>query len=133
MIFSACDKEKQVTKKMIGEWELVQFKITLQDGTSQFPASTGKLIIVDSEDIQHQLKYNSQLDYTLFGNATEEIKTGFIVLRDKGNYLDATVLNESNTEIASEDHRIMVLTKTDLQLEYSDLEGRLRNLTYRKK
>lgn len=116
---------------MIGEWELVQFRISLQDGVTQYPESTGLMEISESEN--NSMSFTSELDYTLLGENFIEVKSGTMELRDKGNYMNVVILDESNTVISTEDHRIMVLTKTDLQLEYADGAGRLRNLTFRKK
>ena len=130
-LFTSCDKEANVTKKLLGEWDLVQFKITLQNGINQYPDSHGELIITEGNNAP--LDFSSTHHYTLFGTEFLENKSGFMQLRDNGNHMDVTLLDENELELAVEDHRIMVLTTTDLQLEFTDSEGRLSNLTYKKK
>lgn len=116
---------------MHGDWELVQFKITLQNGISQYPVSSGTINISESEN--NKMDFISSIEYTLFSQFISENKSGTMELRDNGSYINVLILDENDAEIGTEDHRIMVLTKTDLQLEYSDADGRLRNLTFRKK
>jgi hypothetical protein len=130
-LFTSCDKETSVAKKLLGEWDLVAFKITLQNGINQYPESHGDLIITEGNNAP--LDFSSTHHYTLLGTEIVESKSGFMQLKDNGNYLDVTLLDENDLELGLEAHRIMVLTKTDLQLEYTDSEGRLRNLTYKKK
>lgn len=116
---------------MIGEWELVQFKISLQDGITQYPESIGQMKISEGEN--NQMNFTSELDYTLLIENFLEVKSGTMDLRENGDYMNVVLLDANNSQIGTEDHRIMVLTKTDLQLEYYDANGRLRNLTFRKK
>lgn len=132
LLLSSCDKEKSISKKLTGEWELTLFKITLQNGLSQYPESSGNLKIVES-DGEVDNSFQSQMSFDLSGNPETETKTGTIQLRDNGNYMNVSILDANNVQIGTEDHRIMVLTKTDLQLEFADEFGRLRNLTFRKK
>lgn len=133
VFLTACNKDKTIARKLSGEWELVLFKISLPDGTSQYPVSTGTLDITE-EDAKHgKSTFSSSLHFSLLGSDNTEIKNGKLELRENGNYLSVSVLDTNDQIIASEYHRIMVLTKTDLQIEYSDDLGRLRNLTFRRK
>jgi hypothetical protein len=107
--------------------------MTLDNGISEYPVSNGNLKISENQNDQGNNSFQSDLYFELNGIDHTEIKSGFLQLRDNGGYMNATIIDGSNTQIAIEDQRIMVLTSTDLQIEYSDEQGRLRSLTYRKK
>lgn len=133
VFLTSCNKDKHTSKKLNGDWELILLKMTLDNGISEYPVSNGNLKISENQNDQGNNSFQSDLYFELNGIDHTEIKSGFLQLRDNGGYMNATIIDGSNTQIAIEDQRIMVLTSTDLQIEYSDEQGRLRSLTYRKK
>jgi hypothetical protein len=84
----------------------------------------------DFESYNNEFTLNVQMNFqSLVGILNEK---GYMRLRDGENY-DASLRDSNNAEYALEDHRIMVLNSTDLQITYKDAQEKFNSLTFRKK
>jgi hypothetical protein len=132
-LFFSCDKEKQSARRMKGEWELQNFKMTFPDGLSEFGEGAGTLKIEDSDRSEYQLRFVRELNSQFSSGQFTETAMGYMNFRDKGKYIDVVLVDENGSILSEEAHRILIQTKTDLQLEYSHSSGRFLTLTFRSK
>jgi hypothetical protein len=132
LLLFGCDKEKQTSRKIEGEWTLIHIKITFPDGLSEFGTGTGTLIISESDQDAYQRKFERITDVTFPSSTYQEMSKGYMNFKNKGNYSDTYLMDESNTIVFQEEHRILMLTKTDLQIEYSNSTGRFITQTFRR-
>ena len=132
LVILSCDKEKSTSKKLNGDWELKQYKITLLDGISEFAVCTGELKIstTDFEDFNNS--FMLQLNYEFPSITGSSIEAGYLRIKQKGDFMDASYRDGGNTESHILEYRIMVLNKTDLQIEYRDTNNLVNYLTFRK-
>jgi hypothetical protein len=134
LIFVAsCDKEKWTVRRIDGTWEIKSFKRILSTGISIYADVTGKMKIENSSDEYWEKAYTLEFDYAFpsFNGTTNQ--SGLINVLESGEYIDVSTLNSSDVVTRIDNHRIMVLTSTDLQLEFTDSVGQINTYTFRKK
>jgi hypothetical protein len=66
-------------------------------------------------------------------NTDKEDMEAYINVLETGEYMDVRTLNSADAVTRIDNHRIMVLTSTDLQLEFTDSVGQINTYTFRKK
>lgn len=132
LLLFGCDKEKQTSRKIEGEWTLIHIKMTFPDGLSEFGTGTGALIISESDQDTYQRKFERITDVTFPGSIYQEMSSGYMNFKNKGGYAEAYLMDASNTITFQEEHRILMLTKTDLQIEYNNSSGRFITQTFRR-
>lgn len=132
-MISSCDKAKQSSRRMEGVWEIRTYKLTFQDGISEYAECSGTLEVTSTDQDGWQNKMLRKIDYSFPSSTGSEDKVGLIKFRGKGDYMDVGVLDGSGNVVFLEDHRIMVLTRTDLQLIFADQYSRFHTMTFRKK
>ena len=130
--FTSCDKEKQTSRKIEGNWELKSYKITYQDGISEYGSCSGNLEIVSTSKADWTNSFKMNISFVFPSQTGQQSKIGYMRIREKGGYMDVSLVDQQDQEVGFEDHRIMVLTSTDLQIEYLGEDGSLNNLTFRK-
>jgi hypothetical protein len=130
---ASCDKEKKTIRRIDGTWEIKSFKRILSSGISIYADATGELKIESSSDEYWEKAYTLQFDYAFpsFNGTTNQ--SGLINVLESGDYMDVSTLNTTNVVTRIDNHRIMVLTSTDLQLEFTDSVGQINTYTFRKK
>jgi hypothetical protein len=134
LIFVAsCDKEKRTVRRIDGTWEIKSFKRILSTGISIYADVTGKMKIENSSDEYWEKAYTLEFDYAFpsFNGTTNQ--SGLINVLESGEYMDVSTLNSADVVTRIDNHRIMVLTSTDLQLEFTDSVGQINTYTFRKK
>ena len=62
----------------------------------------------------------------------QEMSKGYMNFKNKGGYAEAYLMDATNTITFQEEHRILMLTKTDLQIEYNNSSGRIITQTFRR-
>lgn len=133
LLFTSCDKQKQSSRKLEGTWDIKIYKRTYPDGISLYPTCSGTLTIGELESEEWDNTYSLDIKYTLSGNEILEKKSGNLNIIGKGDYMDVTILDDNGPVNYIENHRIMVLTSTDLQIVYMDSLDNLNSLTFKRK
>lgn len=130
---ASCDKEKKTVRRIDGTWEIKSFKRILSSGISIYADVTGEMKIESSSDEYWEKAYTLQFDYAFpsFNGATNQF--GLMNVLESGDYMDVSTLNSADVVTRIDNHRIMVLTSTDLQLEFVDSLGQINTYTFRKK
>lgn len=93
------------------------------------PTCTGKLIINAASETE--ISYSMNSSFILNGTTHSESATGSIALLEKASKMELTV-NTADTSYV-EQQTLLVLTKTDLRVEFFDLNGDKRVYTFAKK
>ena len=133
MSLSSCDKQKRTTKKIDGEWEISVYKITDTEGLAEYAVCSGSYVFNSCNNKSNACDYTCNLTFDFPSNTGTSIETGTFEVLSDGEFLDVTCLNSLNEIISAYNYRILTLTKTDLQLEYSDLNSKLHSLIFKKK
>jgi len=132
LLLVACSKEGNVSKKLNGSWELAQYKLTLLDGISEYAVCDGQLKIEPSETLDWNNAFELSINFDFPSVSGSSSEKGFYRIRQKGEFLDASYRDSNNLETHLLDYRIMVLNRSDLQLEFRDTNGRINYLTFRR-
>ena len=133
MSLSSCDKQKRTTKKIDGEWEISIYKLTDTEGLAEYAVCSGSYIFNYCADISNACDYSCNIIFDFPNNTGTSIETGTFKVLPDGGYMDVTHINSTNTVISTYNYRILTLTKTDLQLEFTDSSFKIHTLTFKKK
>ncbi len=128
-----CDKEKQTSRKIKGEWDLVHMKATFSDGLSEYGTGTGYLKITESDQDNYQCKFERHTDMQFPSLSYQETNTGYKTFKNKGKFSDSYLVDANYIVVFQESQRILMLTNTDLQIEYTNSTGQFVTQTYRRK
>ena len=129
----SCDKERRTVRRIDGTWEIKSFKRILSTGISIYADVSGEMKIESSNDEFWEKGYDLQFNYTFpsFNGITNQ--KGLINILESGEYMDVSTINSADIVTRIDNHRMMVLTSTDLQLEFTDSVGQINTYTFRKK
>lgn len=133
LFFVSCDKQKRTTKKIDGEWEISIYKITDTEGLAEFAVCSGSYFFNSCSDKSASCDYTSNLIYDFPSSSGAAIETGTFEVLPDGEYMDVTSLNATNIAISVYNCRILTLTKTDLQFEFTDSTFKIHSLFFKKK
>ena len=122
----SCSKDKKVTQKLNGDWELTAFKISSDQGWTVFPGFIGDVTFSTSDE----RVYSSQLSYWVNGDTSIINWDGIYSVTNKGQNL--SFFNQVGDSTYSY-YRILTLTSTDLQLEETLSNGYVKLFQFRKK
>ncbi|MFO0494776.1 MAG: hypothetical protein ACK50Y_04525 [Flavobacteriia bacterium] len=120
-ILIACNKEKSSAKKIFGDWSITTFKKTDPEGLIEFAKCSGALHFNETES--DSASYKFLISYELANETGTINQKGTYKLIEKGNYMNLSILDSNNNLIAYSKYRVLTLTSTDLQLEFSDGEN----------
>jgi len=131
-LFSHCDKQKVVGKKIQGEWELITFGKTNWEGLTEYassPIGTFQFNELSSDSSAYSLVINA--DLTLSNGTIEQ--SGTYKITDKGDYMFLSTVDAQGTVSAYVKYRILTLNSTDLQVEFTSNDGYYHMMLFRKK
>jgi hypothetical protein len=124
IFIGSCDKQKQAARQLEGTWELTSYKVKNAEGLSTYATGSGTIHFDNpsSDPIKSTFQFTASL--TIPGLAQSTInQQGTYEMIEKGDYMTVKQLDASGAEIGVYTYRILVLTKTDLELEYPDNLG----------
>ncbi len=128
MTFS-CSKHEKVYKKLDGSWTLTSYRFKNQQGLSYYPEASGTLFFDNCGDTICAYSMNIQYNHSqISGSRVEAGKFGFTVEGSK-LLLTPIVASVDQTTIT---HGVMLLTKTDLEFQYTDDLGRSHHYVFEK-
>jgi hypothetical protein len=124
VLVTSCDKQKQSARQLEGTWELTSYKIKDSEGLSTYATGTGEIHFDKCPDTPIKCSYQFNASLTFPGIPfTDLLEQGTFEMIEKGDYMTIMKLDTAGNELGSYTYRILVLTKTDLELEYPDNLG----------
>jgi hypothetical protein len=124
ILFTSCDKQKQSARQLAGTWELTSYKIKDSEGLSTYATGTGEIHFDACSDTPIKCTYQFNASLTFPGiPLTQVVEQGTYEMIEKGDYMTVKKADALGNELAGYTYRILVLTKTDLELEYPDNLG----------
>ena len=133
IVLLACDKERQTARIIEGDWNLVHMKATFQDGLSEYGTGSGTLSITKSDLESYQCKFVRQTDVEFPSLSYQDANSGYLNFKNKGKHIDSYLVDGTNSISFQEEQRILMLTKTDLQIEYLTVQGFFVTQTFKRK
>lgn len=118
---------------MEGTWELKSYKITFQNGISEYAECSGILEVKETDQDGWDNEMIRTFDFTFPSLTGSEQTMALMKFRGKGDYIDVGVLDQNDSIVFIEDHRILMLNRSDLQLIYADQNGKFHTLIFKKK
>jgi hypothetical protein len=114
----ACNKEKVTAKKIFGDWSIMTLKKTDTEGLISFAKCAGLLRFNETESDSANYQFN--ISYQLPSDTGQIIQKGTYKLIEKGEYMNLSTLDSSNNIVSYSKYRLLTITSTDLELEFSD-------------
>jgi hypothetical protein len=133
LLITSCDKQKRTSKKIDGEWEITSYKLTDTEGLSEYAVCSGSYIFNSCENKSASCGYSCAIAFEFPSITGTAIQSGIFEVLPDGGYMDVTTINSSNIVISSYNYRILILTKTDLHLEFTDSTFKIHSLIFKKK
>ena len=123
-VLMSCDKQKQSARQLAGTWELTSYKVKNAEGLSTFATGTGSIHFDKcvKNTLQSTFAFHATLSFPTVAQSTIH-QSGTYEMIEKGDYMTVKQLDALGVEIGVYTYRILVLTKTDLELEYPDNLG----------
>jgi len=124
VLFTSCDKQKQTARQLEGTWELTSYRMKDSEGLSAYATGTGEMHFSACSETPIKCTYHFNASLTFPGiPLTQMVEQGTYEMIEKGDYMTIKKLDALGNELGSYTYRILVLTKTDLELEYPDNLG----------
>ncbi len=118
---------------MEGTWELKSYKITFLNGISEYAGCSGILEVKETDQDGWDNKMIRTFDFTFPSLTGSEQTMALMKFRGKGDYIDVGILDQNDSIVFIEDHRILMLNRSDLQLIYADQNGKFHTLIFKRK
>ncbi|MDG1332412.1 MAG: hypothetical protein P8P74_08780 [Crocinitomicaceae bacterium] len=127
--FSACDKYEKQQKRIEGNWELISYKFKNQQGLSYYPAASGTMFFENCDDTV--CAYTMAIEYTSPQITGTRNEAGKYSLEEEGGrlYLTPIIGGIDQDRISN---GMTLLTRTDLQFQYTDDLGRSHHFVFEK-
>jgi hypothetical protein len=121
LIFSnySCSKQKKVSKELSGIWELSSLRRTDAEGLISYPSYNGQAQFDPYENSIDSSTYKILLVSSNSVGTDNSMQKGTYRLVENANFMYLTNLDSMNNIISYVKYRILTLTNTDLQIEYS--------------
>ncbi len=128
----SCDKEKQTSKKISGDWTPVSHKITADEGLNYYGTINGSLSITENENSAASNNFNwSTYTNSDIGVFDFQFNGRFEII-EKGGYMNLIKFDIAGTPVDTNKTRIYTLTRTDMSLEFSDDQFRTHFVVFQK-
>lgn len=126
---SSCDKYEKQQKRIKGTWELVSYRFKNLQGLSYFPEASGTIFFENCDDTI--CAYSISLEYASPQITGTRVEAGKYSLEEEGGrlYLTPIVNGVDQNRISN---GMTLLTRTDLQFQYTDTLGRSHHFVFEK-
>jgi len=126
---ASCDKYEKQQKKLKGKWELVSYRFKNQQGLSYYPEASGTLFFENCNDTV--CAYSLDLVYSSPQISGTRNEAGKYSLEEDGGKLFLTpIVNGIEQDRIS--NGMTLLTRSDLQFQYTDDFGRSHHFVFEK-
>ncbi len=114
----SCRKEKRIANKINGDWSITTLKRTDHEGLIEFAQCSGTLHFNKLEG--DSANYEFQIYYEFLGETGTINQKGTYKLIEKGDFMNLSVLDINNNLVSYTKYRLLTVTSSDLELEFSD-------------
>jgi len=119
VITFSCKKEKRVGKEITGSWNLTSYKRTDQEGMIKYATAEGSAEFNALPDNVDSSIYKFNISYNFSGTADSLKQNGTYKLVEKGGFMYLAETNAVNQILSYIKYRILTITSTDLEIEFS--------------
>ena len=127
--FMSCDKYEKRQKFMAGTWNLTSYKFKNQQGLSYFPEASGTLFFENCDD--SICAYSISLTYASPQITGTRNESGKYSMNESGDRLYFVPI-VNGAEQARITNGVTLLTRTDMELYYTDTLGRSHHFVFEK-
>ncbi|MFK7787470.1 MAG: hypothetical protein AB8B56_20265 [Crocinitomicaceae bacterium] len=126
---SSCDKYEKQQKHLDGNWTLTSYKFKNQLGLSYYPEASGTIFFENCSDTV--CAYSTSLEYSSPQITGARVEAGRYSLNKDGGQLYLTpIVNGIDQNRIS--NGMTLLTRTNLQFQYTDDQGRSHHYVFEK-
>lgn len=118
LLLLSCSKEANVSKKLSGDWNLTSYRRTDSEGLITYPEASGTAEFISYDKGQDSSNYHFDISCAL-PDVDTNLYTGTYKLVEKGDFMYLAELDSLNQVNSYIKYRILTLTKTDLEIEFS--------------
>ncbi len=115
----SCSKEVRVSKDLAGTWELTSYKRTDAEGLIIYPIASGKADFNAYEKSNDSSAYSWSIITDVSGSLDSTTQQGTYKLVEKSNFMYVAEIDSLNQISSYTKYRILTLTQTDLEIEFS--------------
>jgi hypothetical protein len=116
----SCSKEKRAHKKLVGTFQITEYRYQTLEGFSYYPSTSGSLFFETHDDAPDT--YSIAISYShvqINGSRTE---AGTYTLNEDASIITLTQIINGVSQTKTENN-ILTLTRNDLKLGYTDSAG----------
>ena len=118
-LLCTCTKARRVSNRISGIWELTSYKRTNYEGMISYPTASGTARFEELENTKDSAAYLFDIAL-IFDTITDSLQeNGTYKLVEKGNFMYVNEQDSLDMTISYIKYRVLSLTKTDLELEFS--------------
>ncbi len=115
----SCTKQQKSMTRITGEWNLSSFKRTDNEGLINYIDASGTAEFGKLDKFEDSSDYNFNLIKS-FGTITDTLhENGTYKLTENGDFMYLNETDASANTLSYIKYRILTLTKTDLEIEFS--------------
>ena len=133
VLLLSCDKQKQAASRLSGNWELLSYKLTDNEGLSYYSNQPGTMSFDYCESDPVSCNFSWKIGYSFPSVSGSIDQSGTYKVINKGDFMELTVPDASGNSVVTYEARILVLTKTDLELEFYDTLARMNSMIFSRK
>lgn len=134
LVFSlfGCNKNKQATKKIDGNWKLISYKLTNYEGLIEYGSGEGMWKFESKAPYTEAYPYSFTYTCQFPSGLKSGTMKGTFKVVSKGEYIDFTEEDSSGVIVKTCNYRILTRTSDDLELEYLDEQTIRHNYVLKK-
>jgi hypothetical protein len=130
LLHVGCSKQNRVQKKLDGIWHLTEYRFKTVQGFNYYPEASGELFF---ENCGNDLcAYSMNIAFAHPKLTGTRVEAGAYSLNDDAGVLSMIPYDISNNPEPAKVHNVMLITRTDLNLEYVDELGRAHYYLFEK-
>ncbi|MES2800412.1 MAG: hypothetical protein V4638_10390 [Bacteroidota bacterium] len=128
-ILIACSKDKRAAKRIDGSWELISMKYYDDENFLHYPVAEG--LFEATTNSENQINYTFHLEFDYADSLYIEDQFGTIKFKEKASVMELSVYTADTFYVQTQ--TVFALNKTDLKVDFIDIDGRKRVYTFLKK
>jgi hypothetical protein len=130
----SCSKQKQTQRRLVGEWELISYKISDYEGLTQVATNVEGTInfITCSNADTTACTYEMSFTHSFPSWSDSTVQFGTYSVLSDGKMIQINQKNNAGSLFSSFIYRILTHTRNDLHVEYTDTNYNTHVLLFRR-